>query len=89
MAHDPVFSPGPHLLFKDGFEVHAEFFQAGQGNEKESGQAIAIKYGLSSDWVTDKESLKFSEPQLIILFNDSGFTYRTMKKLSDNEIDSK
>jgi len=54
-AHDPVFSPGPHVLFKDGFEVHAEFFQAKQGDEKETEQAIAIKYGLSGDWVAGIE----------------------------------
>jgi len=54
-AHDPVFSPGPHVLFKEGFEVHAEFFQGEQGNEKESEQAVALKYGLSGDWVVGIE----------------------------------
>jgi len=50
---------------------------------------VDIKLKQGKVFVTGKESLKFSEPQLITLFNDSGFTYRTMKNLSDNEIDSK
>ncbi len=54
-AHDPVFSPGPHVLFKDGFEIHAEFAQSEQGDEKESEQAVAFKYGLSGDWVVGIE----------------------------------
>lgn len=54
-AHDPVFSPGPHVLFKDGVEIHAEFAQSKQGDEKESEQAVALKYGLSGDWVVGLE----------------------------------
>ncbi len=54
-AHDPVFSPGPHVLFKEGVEIHAEFTQSEQGDEKQSEQSIAVKYGLSGDWVVGIE----------------------------------
>ncbi|MBL4941264.1 MAG: transporter [Colwellia sp.] len=50
-AHDPIFSPGPHVLFKDGIELHTEFTQAAQGNKKQKQQTLAFKYGLSGDWV--------------------------------------
>lgn len=50
-AHDPVFSPGPHVLFKDGVELHASFFESEQGDGTESEQVVALKYGLSGDWV--------------------------------------
>ena len=54
-AHDPVFSPGPHVLFKDGFEVHTEYTQSKQGSNTESEPAVAVKYGLSGDWVAGIE----------------------------------
>ncbi|ACV26739.1 MULTISPECIES: transporter [Kangiella] len=50
-AHDPIFSPGPHVLFKDGFEIHTEFVRSEQGDESDSEQAIALKYGITGDWV--------------------------------------
>ena len=54
-GHDPIFSPGPHVLFKDGFEIHAEFAQSEQGVEGQKEQAVALKYGLSGDWVVGIE----------------------------------
>ncbi len=54
-GHDPLFSPGPHVLFKSGTEIHTEFVQSKQGDERESQQAIALKHGLSGDWVVGLE----------------------------------
>jgi hypothetical protein len=54
-AHDPVVSPGPHLLFKNGVEVHAEFKTGKHGTEKENEHALAIKYGITGDWVAGIE----------------------------------
>lgn len=54
-AHDPVFSLGPHVLFKHGFEVHTEFTRTEQGNETGNEQAVAIKYGITGDWVAGIE----------------------------------
>jgi len=54
-AHDPIFSPGPHVLFKEGIEVHANVSQAKTGDEKETEYATEIKYGLTGDWVIGAE----------------------------------
>lgn len=50
-AHDPIFSPGPHVLFKEGVEIHA-------GTERDKGdsaqmdeQKLSFKYGLTGNWV--------------------------------------
>jgi Putative MetA-pathway of phenol degradation len=54
-AHDPVFSPGPHVLFKDGVETNVEFARSEQGDETENEQAIELKYGITGDWVAGIE----------------------------------
>ena len=50
-AHDPVFSPGPHVLFKGGVELHAELGRAEKGDASESEQTLALKYGMTGDWL--------------------------------------
>ena len=50
-AHDPVFSPGPHVLFKEGYEVHAEFTRDKQGPQETNTESVNIKYGITGDWV--------------------------------------
>ncbi|HBY85471.1 MAG TPA: hypothetical protein DEO86_06315 [Colwellia sp.] len=55
LAHDPIFSLGPHVLFKEGIEVHGSVGQFKNGNEKESEQAFEFKYGLTGDWVAGIE----------------------------------
>ncbi len=50
-AHDPVFSPGPHTLFKDGIEIHTEFAKQQRDNQDITQTKLAVKYGLSGDWV--------------------------------------
>jgi len=50
-SHDPVFSPGPHVLFKEGIEVHTELYRSDRGDKAENETAIAFKYGLTGNWV--------------------------------------
>ena len=54
-AHDPIFSPGPHVLFKDGVEIHAEFSKEKKAESREDERAIAVKYGITGDWVIGAE----------------------------------
>ncbi|NIA02726.1 MAG: hypothetical protein GWO88_00720 [Planctomycetia bacterium] len=51
LAHDPIFSIGPHVLFKNGFEVAAEVESEKAGDEKEQALALEVKYGLTGDWL--------------------------------------
>ena len=50
-AHDPIFSHGPHVLFKDGVELHLEQTQTGLDTATQSSRSVAAKYGLTGDWV--------------------------------------
>jgi hypothetical protein len=55
LAHDPVFSPGPHVLFKDGFELHMDSNYDSGNDEADVESALALKYGLTGDWVIGLE----------------------------------
>ncbi len=54
-AHDPVFSPGPHVLFKEGIEVLVATDREKAGQEKNSGLNLNLVYGLTSDWAAGIE----------------------------------
>lgn len=54
-AHDPVFGLGPHTLFKGGVEVHVGSHQEKAGDERATESEIAVKYGLTGDWVAGIE----------------------------------
>ncbi len=54
-AHDPVFGLGPHTLFQGGVELHAGFHQAEQGDKRHQEAELAVKYGLTGDWVVGVE----------------------------------
>ena len=54
-AHDPVFSPGPHVLFKKGVEIHTIVNTDKQGDAKIKQQTLAVKYGITGDWVVGFE----------------------------------
>lgn len=54
-AHDPVFSPGPHVLFKDGIEIHVGATRDKRDNATDDEQTLTVKYGLSGDWVIGAE----------------------------------
>jgi len=49
-AHDPIFGQGPHVLFKDGFEVATEFHSSKKGDELENEFGLELKYGITGDW---------------------------------------
>jgi len=55
LAHDPVFAPGPHVLYKDGVEVHIDVDRNKAGQNKESNFALELDYGLTGDWAVGLE----------------------------------
>ena len=55
VAHDPVFSVGPHVLFKGGVELHGNISQDKSGVDKETAQTFVMQYGITGDWVTGFE----------------------------------
>ena len=55
LAHDPVFSPGPHVLYKEGVEVHVGAHREKAGQEKETELGLELSYGLSGDWAAGIE----------------------------------
>ena len=55
-AHDPIFGLGPHTLFKGGYEVHAGALREETGDETETEYALALKYGITGDWVVGVEA---------------------------------
>ena len=50
-AHDPVFSPGPHTLYRNGVEVHLGTHRSEAGGEAEQEYEASLSYGLTGDWV--------------------------------------
>ena len=55
LAHDPVFSPGPHVLYKAGVEVHVGADREKAGQEKETELGLELTYGLTGDWAAGIE----------------------------------
>ena len=58
-AHNPIFTPGPHVVYGDGLEVTAGYSRdrASGGGERETGQEgeIELEYGLTADWTAEIE----------------------------------
>ena len=54
-AHDPVFGLGPHVLYKDGYEVHLGLDQSSQSVGNVSDLEMAFMYGLTGDWAVGIE----------------------------------
>ena len=50
-AHDPVFSPGPHVIYQGGIEIHTEIFTEKVGNLNVYGPALRFLYGLTGNWL--------------------------------------
>ncbi|MCH8104274.1 MAG: hypothetical protein IIC58_02040 [Proteobacteria bacterium] len=50
LAHDPVFGIGPHVLFKEGFEISIVVAREKAGMEKESELGLEFVYGITGDW---------------------------------------
>ncbi len=49
-AHNPVFSPGPHVLFKEGVEIHVEVGREKAEQKKQSGLSLELTYGVTGNW---------------------------------------
>ncbi len=54
-GHDPIFSPGPHVLFKGGVELHAGLEGEQAGDERENQAALEITYGITGNWAAGIE----------------------------------
>lgn len=54
-GHDPIFSIGPHVIFKDGIELALDAHSAERGTEKESGISLEVVYGISANWAAGFE----------------------------------
>ncbi len=50
VAHDPVFSPGPHVLFKEGVEIHVGSDREKAGQNQQSELSLELTYGLTGEW---------------------------------------
>ncbi len=49
-AHDPIFGIGPHVLFKDGFEIAPETHVEKASDEQVTETGVEITYALTGDW---------------------------------------
>ncbi len=54
-AHDPVFGPGPHVLYQGGVEIAPEFGLARRGEQRSTGLGLQLTYGLTGDWAAGIE----------------------------------
>ena len=58
-AHNPIFTPGPHLVYGGGLEVTIGYSRdrASGAGERETGQEIELEfeYGLTADWSAEME----------------------------------
>ena len=70
-AHNPIFTPGPHLVYQGGLETTIGYTRdrASGGGERETEQEIELEfeYGLTADWTAEVE-LPFVAKDL----NDNG-----------------
>ncbi|GMR06650.1 MAG: hypothetical protein BMS9Abin25_1265 [Gammaproteobacteria bacterium] len=49
-AHDPIFSIGPHVLFKNGVEIAAGMATEKDGENNKQDLVLQLTYGLTGDW---------------------------------------
>lgn len=58
-AHNPIFTPGPHLVYGGGIETAIGYARdrASGAGEKETGQEIELEleYGLTADWSVEMQ----------------------------------
>ena len=55
LAHDPVFSPGPHVLYKEGIDIHLGTAREKAGEARNAGVELALTYGLTGNWAAGVE----------------------------------
>ncbi len=70
-AHNPIFTPGPHVVYGGGLEVTVGYSRnrasgAGERETEQEGE-LELEYGLTADWTAEME-LPFVDKDL----NDSG-----------------
>lgn len=70
-AHNPIFTPGPHLVYGGGLETSFQYSRnrANGVGQRETGQEaeFGVEYGLTADWTAELD-LPFVDKDL----NDSG-----------------
>jgi len=54
IAHDPIFSIGPHVLYKNGVEIATEL-HGEQSEHSENTLALEFAYGITGDWAVGTE----------------------------------
>ena len=58
-AHNPIFTPGPHLVYGGGLETTIGYSRdrASGGGTRETGQEVELEleYGLTADWTVEME----------------------------------
>ncbi len=58
-AHNPIFTPGPHVVYQGGLEVTAKYRRdrASGAGQTETGQdaILELEYGLTADWTAEVE----------------------------------
>lgn len=54
-SHDPVFAPGPHVLYKEGVEIHVGLDRDEAGSDEETELGLELTYGLTGDWAAGLE----------------------------------
>ena len=72
MAHDPVFGPGPHTLFKNGFELAFNIHSIEAGASSENEFAAELAYGLTGNWTAGIEIPYLSVDQASVSNNGLG-----------------
>lgn len=55
VAHDPIFSPGPHVLYKDGIEIYIGSRHEKSAQEKKTALGLGLTYGVSANWAVGIE----------------------------------
>lgn len=55
VAHDPIFGLGPHVLFKQGVEIHLGRQDKQAGGRQQTELGLKLTYGLSGDWAAGVE----------------------------------
>lgn len=49
-AHNPVFAPGPHVLYKGGVEIAPQTTRSEAGSRQETESLLNLAYGITGDW---------------------------------------
>ncbi len=73
-AHDPVFAPGPHTLFKGGIELHLGSERVQDDAAVDKAGELSLLYGITGDWVAGV--------QIPYAYGDSGHGFESTTLLT-------